>query len=481
LASQTNQGQPTTIPSTLPHHSQFGTTNTISSVQKSHANDVQLTINSSNQFVLGAQPPPPPSTVHPTLVSSRVPVPTSLQLPVRARALFDYEGSDCNNLSFKRNEIITIRQQTDANWCIGESNGKQGFLPISFVQLIEDMTATNRAQGHLRSMVTTSTSNTVGTLPRGIPMNHIARPVCKPTLSAVSQLYGQRSSTTCGATTGPQSTVAPIVSTGIVSNAQPTLFYSTTSSVHAPNGFPVQMITSPTCRALYDFRVADVADKSCLCFAKHDLILFIRKVDDNWAEGRIGNRVGIFPTSFVEMLPPGTTSHHNASAHQSRALEAIMATNKDEQQRNGARPAQPATSNKPLHARSNSLNAANTMNRSHKPPPYAIAANSSAMVMSTSGQSNIRAPVGSSAIYETLLGPTDSTNKRHSLCLLQAVPATVTKATGVSDTVEFNNRQNQFQSLEMLSDRCLANRPHQSPNSNSFDNLLSIRSNAQLE
>ncbi|KAK4883307.1 hypothetical protein RN001_006626, partial [Aquatica leii] len=50
-----------------------------------------------------------------------------------------------------------------------------------------------------------------------------------------------------------------------------------------------------------------------LSLAKGELVVITRKVDDNWYEGRIGGRKGIFPVSYVEVLidpglPPPTTS-----------------------------------------------------------------------------------------------------------------------------------------------------------------------------
>ena len=31
------------------------------------------------------------------------------------------------------------------------------------------------------------------------------------------------------------------------------------------------------------------------------MLTVIRRIDDNWAEGMLGDKVGIFPISFVEM------------------------------------------------------------------------------------------------------------------------------------------------------------------------------------
>ncbi|XP_032260337.1 E3 ubiquitin-protein ligase SH3RF2 isoform X1 [Phoca vitulina] len=66
----------------------------------------------------------------------------------------------------------------------------------------------------------------------------------------------------------------------------------------------------PLCRALYNFDLRH-KDKSenqdCLTFLKDDIITVISRVDENWAEGKLGDQVGIFPILFVE---PNLTARH---------------------------------------------------------------------------------------------------------------------------------------------------------------------------
>lgn len=57
----------------------------------------------------------------------------------------------------------------------------------------------------------------------------------------------------------------------------------------------------PQCKALYDFRMTNDEEEGCLSFTKGEIITVIRRVDENWAEGRLGDRIGIFPIAFVEM------------------------------------------------------------------------------------------------------------------------------------------------------------------------------------
>lgn len=78
--------------------------------------------------------------------------------------------------------------------------------------------------------------------------------------------------------------------------------------VHGKEGvFPVNHVKIivalpvPQCKALYDFRMGPNEEEGCLTFKKGTLINVYRRVDHNWAEGRIGECIGIFPIAFVEM------------------------------------------------------------------------------------------------------------------------------------------------------------------------------------
>ncbi|XP_059030930.1 E3 ubiquitin-protein ligase SH3RF2 isoform X3 [Mustela lutreola] len=66
----------------------------------------------------------------------------------------------------------------------------------------------------------------------------------------------------------------------------------------------------PLCRALYNFDLRDKdrsENQDCLTFLKDDIITVISRVDENWAEGKLGDQVGIFPILFVE---PNLTARH---------------------------------------------------------------------------------------------------------------------------------------------------------------------------
>ncbi|TRZ02344.1 hypothetical protein DNTS_018998, partial [Danionella cerebrum] len=55
-------------------------------------------------------------------------------------------------------------------------------------------------------------------------------------------------------------------------------------------------------KALYDFQISDSeTDTDCLTFSKDEILTVIRRVDDNWAEGKLGDKIGIFPILYVEL------------------------------------------------------------------------------------------------------------------------------------------------------------------------------------
>ncbi|XP_072270160.1 E3 ubiquitin-protein ligase SH3RF3 isoform X2 [Pyxicephalus adspersus] len=86
--------------------------------------------------------------------------------------------------------------------------------------------------------------------------------------------------------------------------------------------------SSPQGKALYDFEIKDKdQDKDCLTFTKDEILTVIRRVDDNWAEGMLGDKIGIFPILYVEDSTTfGTSAGAGASSPKTSTLNGEQGT-----------------------------------------------------------------------------------------------------------------------------------------------------------
>ncbi|XP_063046135.1 E3 ubiquitin-protein ligase SH3RF1 isoform X2 [Engraulis encrasicolus] len=84
--------------------------------------------------------------------------------------------------------------------------------------------------------------------------------------------------------------------------------HATNVTVYRTGGsdHPQPLQPQPLCTALYDFNTRDLDPqdcKDCLTFCKGDVITVLKRVDDKWIEGMLGDKVGIFPLQFAELNP----------------------------------------------------------------------------------------------------------------------------------------------------------------------------------
>ncbi|XP_070819474.1 E3 ubiquitin-protein ligase SH3RF2 [Chaetodon trifascialis] len=67
---------------------------------------------------------------------------------------------------------------------------------------------------------------------------------------------------------------------------------------------PLQLSQPPAlCKALYDFKPEEMNledSKCCLSFLKGDILTVIRRVDENWIEAKLREKVGVCPLQFTE-------------------------------------------------------------------------------------------------------------------------------------------------------------------------------------
>ncbi|KAJ3223556.1 Unconventional myosin-Ie [Clydaea vesicula] len=80
-------------------------------------------LNNSSSFSAAGKKKPPP------------PVPPAKKLP-SCKALYDYDSSEADELSFKAGDIITIINKDDEGWWTGNLRGKKGLFPANYTEPI---------------------------------------------------------------------------------------------------------------------------------------------------------------------------------------------------------------------------------------------------------------------------------------------------------------------------------------------------------
>ncbi|KAG0253551.1 hypothetical protein DFQ27_007342 [Actinomortierella ambigua] len=60
----------------------------------------------------------------------------SLEVQVLVRALYDFQSDDATNLTFRKDDVIQVLAQLESGWWAGNIDGRQGWFPSNYVQII---------------------------------------------------------------------------------------------------------------------------------------------------------------------------------------------------------------------------------------------------------------------------------------------------------------------------------------------------------
>ena len=261
-----------------------------------------------------------------------------------AIALFDFEGGEADDLSFKAGDVIALTQFDEGDdWWMGDLHGKTGIFPKNFVRKEE----AQHQQGLVSAAAATPPQQGVGVpaqapapalayapLPSAAyavppPAAMAAAPLQMPGAAGYEQYPAQGAAAVVISPPIPVSSMSPATSASLsVPTGAPS---SSSSSAYTPatpldppqplpqvpqaadNGQPPfdpsAAAAAPEqpremdarCEALFDFQGQDVDE---LSFHRGDQLVITGELN-GWYLGKISNteRVGIFPSNYVSLLP----------------------------------------------------------------------------------------------------------------------------------------------------------------------------------
>jgi len=214
-----------------------------------------------------------------------------------AVALYDYEPSAIDDLAFSAGDEIVLVKRIDDDWYVGRLGDQQGMFPAKFVEIIEDLPRETAQQTQAAIAPSSSPFDVLalhdfhgnerdGELVfNSGEMIHVVEKINDDWLRG--EYHGRTGAFPCNFVD---------ISTDVINklplSAERNVVANKTDQASSDSGRDLH------CKALFDYHSDEPDD---LSFNAGDVIKVRKKIGDEWIEGELNGRTGMFPAAYVEM------------------------------------------------------------------------------------------------------------------------------------------------------------------------------------
>ncbi|XP_062864377.1 SH3 domain-containing protein 19 [Trichomycterus rosablanca] len=263
-------------------------------VQKSHMKIITPLSNYCHEV----QPVPQQSSSHPAFGSSRL---------LKVQALYDFTPEGPGELGLRAGDIITDVEQLDSEWYLGTCRGMTGFFPINYVKPLSGSPAPPPSPTPAPAPAKPAAHNVRG--PRCVARFDFEADESSElsfTEGEVIRLLEYVGEEWARGEIGSHQGIFPLNFVEVVEDLpspsvknQPRIplpGMAASNNKQAAASTP-KHVKVERFLALYDFNTETDGD---LSFYRGDVIELIEHIDEEWSQGRLNGKEGIFPTSFTQ-------------------------------------------------------------------------------------------------------------------------------------------------------------------------------------
>uniref|UniRef100_A0A0K2SY41 Uncharacterized protein n=1 Tax=Lepeophtheirus salmonis TaxID=72036 RepID=A0A0K2SY41_LEPSM len=239
--------------------------------------------------------------------------PVKNQEYIKYRALYEYEARNDDELGFKVGEFILVHpgQDHEPGWLGGELNGRVGWFPEAYAERVDGALQPIAEEETAGSNSTLSTS-TVRVLYDWTAIKRSELSIEKDQTINVTSIsndnwwQGESSEGKKGYFPANFVTTEHLEKRGTTPTEVPEVIGSSPSIDEPQTDAPTSEIR---CVALYPYNSEELGD---LTFDQGDIIYLVSQAEDWWT-GRIGDRTGVFPFNYVEIIQDSTLKNDTST------------------------------------------------------------------------------------------------------------------------------------------------------------------------